>query len=171
LEKKYAVILSDYLKRWNEYTSTTYELTKLDTPNNTLNQFHQWANKKPVISAFEVTKPGQDRYFFLLIDWHQNDNYYLVIYAHNKSTTIAELNHIIEVGGTTMLSWKYNPLKRDGKNDIRKSYFKQTYGSTIMNIPLPSANSEVENFLDQIFKLCHNRVRADRIVEILDPLI
>lgn len=169
MEKRHAEILSNYLERWNESTSTAYELTKLATPNNSLSQFHQWANKKPVISAFDVTKPGQDSYFFLLIDWHRNDNYYLVIYAHNKSTTIAELNQTIEEDGTTLLSWKYNPLKRDGKNDIRKSYFKQTFGSTTMKIPLPSADSEAETFLDQIFKLCHNRVRADRIVEILDP--
>ncbi len=152
-----------------ESTSATYELTKLDTPNDMLSKFHQWANGKPIIAAFDVTKPGHNSYYFLWIDWHRNDNYYLVIYAHDKSTTIAELNQTIEEGGITYLSWKYNPLKRDGKNDIRKSYFTQTFGSRKMEIPLPSSLSEVEVFLDQLFKLCHNRVRADRIVEILDP--
>jgi len=169
LEKKQAEILSDFIEHWNESNSTSYEITKLATPNDTMRNFHQWANGKPIISAFEVTKLGLDRYFFLFIDWHRNDNYYLVIYAHNKATTIAELNQTIEEDGVTLLSWKYNPLKRDGKNDIRKSYFKQTFGSTTMKFPLPSSISEVEIFLDQLFKLCHNRVRSDRIVEILDP--
>jgi hypothetical protein len=169
MEKKQAVILSDYFERWNESGSSTYELTKLDTPNNTMINFHQWANRKPVVAAFDINRLGQDRHFCLFIDWHRNDNYYLVIYTHNKSTTLAELNKIVEEDDETHLSWKYNPLKRDGKNDVRKSYFKQTHGTTTMNIPLPTSVSDVESFLDQLFKLCRNRVRADRIVEILEP--
>ncbi|QBP41988.1 hypothetical protein [Paenisporosarcina antarctica] len=169
MEKKQAMMVSNYLERWNESTSTTYELNKLDTFNDTLTQFHQWANGKPIISAFEVAKLGQDSYFFLFIDWHRNDNYYLVIYAHDKSTTIAELNRTIDEDGATLLSWKYNPLKRDGKNYIRKSYFKQTFGTTTMTIPLPTSILNTETFLDQIYKLCHNRIRADRIVEIFEP--
>ena len=169
MEKQQAIALSNFLERWNESGSATYELTQLDTPNNTLNNFHQWANRKPVVAAFDVNKLGHDRYTFLFIDWHRNDNYYLVIYANNKSTTLAELNKVIEEDGETLLSWKYNPLKRDGKNDVRKSYFKQMHGTTTINIPLPTSVLEVESFLDQLFKLCQNRVRADRIVEILSP--
>ncbi|MGE6487464.1 hypothetical protein [Paenisporosarcina sp. NPDC076898] len=168
MEKKLAVLISNYLEQWNEVNSTKYELNKMATPNNTLIQFHQWANGKPIIAAFDVSKIGDERYYFLFIDWHRNDNYYLVIYAHDKSTTLAELNKIIKEDDVNFLSWKYNPLKRDGKNDIRKSYYKQTFGSTTMNIPLPSSTREMEVFLDQVLKLCHNRVRADRIVDIYD---
>jgi hypothetical protein len=166
MEKKQAILISNLMESC--HASASYEIRKLETPNDTLVNFHQWANRKPFVSAFEVSKPGENRYFFLFIDWHRNDNYYLVIYAHNKATTIAELNKVIEEDGVTNISWKYNPLKRDGKNDIRKSYFKQTFGTTTMNIPLPTLSSGVEPFLNQLFKLCHNRVRADRIVEILD---
>ena len=165
LEKKQATIVSNCL---NEVTSTTYEIRKLATPNDTMLQFHQWANRKPIMAAFEVSKLGHDSYFFLFIDWHQNDNYYLVIYTHNKSTTIAELNRIIEKDGVVSLSWTYNPLKRDGKNDIRKSYFTQTFGNKTMIIPLPTSPVEIELFLDQLFKLCHNRIRADKIVDVFD---
>ena len=168
MEKKQAAIVSNYLKHYNESVSTTYEVNKLFTPNDTLIQFHQWANRKPIISAFEVSKLGRDSYFFLFIDWHRNDNYYLVIYAHNKSTTIAELNRTVEEDGVTSLSWTYNPLKRDGKNDIRKSYFKQIFGHKTMTIPLPTSTLDVEPFLDQLFKLCHNRIRADRSADIYD---
>ncbi|WP_342542106.1 hypothetical protein MHH33_14300 [Paenisporosarcina sp. FSL H8-0542] len=165
MEKKLAHHLSIYLEQYKE---PTYEVSKLPTLNNTLSQFHQWANGKPVIAAYDVAKPGEESYYFLLIDWHRNDNYYLVIYAHDKSTTIAELNKIIEENGVNFLSWKYNPLKRDGKNDIRKSYYKQIFGSTTMNIPFPTSTVEIEDFLTQLFKLCHNRVRADNIVDIYD---
>ncbi len=165
LEKKQAEIISNYL---DDSTSTTYEIRKIATPNDTLIHFHQWANRKPVIAAFEVAKLGHDSYFFLFIDWHRNDTYYLVIYAHNKSTTIAELNRIIEEDGVVSLSWTYNPLKRDGKNDIRKSYFTQSFGNKTMIIPLPTSPLEIEHFLDHLFKLCHNRIRADRIVDVFD---
>ena len=169
MEKQQAIVLSNYLERWSESGSATYELTQLETTNDTLIHFHQWANRKPVVAAFDVNKLGHDRYYFLFIDWHRNDNYYLVIYAHNKSTTLAELNKVIEEDGESFLSWKYNPLKRDGKNDVRKSYFKQTHGSVTINIPFPTSDLEVEPFVNQLFKLCQNRVRADRIVEILGP--
>jgi hypothetical protein len=169
MEKNLAVMVSNCLEQWNEFPSTAYELNKLSTTNDTLLHFHQWTNGKPLISAFEVVKPGQDGYFFLFIDWHRNGNYYLVIYSHNKSTTVAELNRIIEEEGSFQLEWKYNPLKRDGKNDIRKSYFKQLFGSLTVQIPLPSSPLKVETFIDQLFKLCFNRIRADRIVEIFDP--
>lgn len=168
MEKKQAAIVSKYLEHCNESNSTTYEISQLATPNDTLVQFHQWANRKPIIAAFEISKLGHDSYFFLFIDWHRNDNYYLVIYSHNKSTTIAELNRTVEEDGVSALSWTYNPLKRDGKNDIRKSYFKQTFGTNRMTIPLPTSTLEIQNFLDQLFKLCHNRIRADRIVDIFD---
>jgi hypothetical protein len=168
LEKKQAEIVSNYLDQCNDTTTTTYEIHKLSTPDDMLLQFHQWANRKPIIAAYEVSRLGHDSYFFLFIDWHRNNNYYLVIYAHDKSTTIAELNRTIEEEGVTSLSWTYNPLKRDGKNDIRKSYFMQTFGNKTMTIPLPTSTEEIEPFLDQIFKLCHNRIRADRIVEVFD---
>lgn len=169
MEKEHALALSNNLERWSESGSGTYELTQLDTTNDTLINFHQWANRKPVLAAFDVHKLGHDRYYFLFIDWHRNDNFYLVIYTYNKSTTLAELNKVIEEDGETLLSWKYNPLKRDGKNDVRKSYFKQTHGTTTMNIPMPTSVLEVEPFVNQLFKLCQNRVRADRIVGILGP--
>lgn len=168
MEKRQAVLVSDCLEQWNKSRCSTYELIKLETSNNTLTHFHQWANGKPVVSAFDVSKPGDERYYFLFIDWHRNDNYYLVIYAHDKSTTIAELNKTVEEDGDVFLSWTYNPLKRDGKNAIRKAYFKQTFGETTMKIALPTSISDVEMFLDQVFKLCHNRLRADRVVEIYD---
>lgn len=138
MEKNQAVKISELLASWAATTSASYDISKLDTPNDTLKTFHQWANGKPVIAAFDVAKPEDERYYFLFIDWHRNDNYYLVIYAHDKSTTLAELNKTIEEDGVCYLSWKYNPLKRDGKNDIRKSYFKQTFGTTTMNLPLPT---------------------------------
>lgn len=166
MEKVQAIFLSNCMKK---STSTIYEIKKLTIVAGTLPKFHQWTNGKPTIAGYEVTRLDRDTsYFFIFIDWHRNDNYYLVIYAHDKSTTLAELHQVEEMEGALHLVWKYNPLKRDGKNGQRKAFFKQTFGSTTIQIKLPSSGVEVEVFFDQLFQLCKNRKKADHIVEVFD---
>lgn len=169
MQKDLAIYLSDLIEKWNKSTSATYDVRKLETNRGTLPRFHQWTNGKQTVSGYEVTRKDSDTsYFFLFIDWHRNENYYLVIYAHDKSTTLAELHQIEEIEGALYLSWKYNPLKRDGKNDQRKAFFKSAFGSTTVTIKLPSSKNEVEPFFHQLFLLCQNRMKADRIVDVFN---
>jgi hypothetical protein len=168
LEKEQAIFLAKLME--NSYP-VGYEVKKLATIGGTLLKFHQWSNGKPTIGAYEVTRTDSaTSYYFLFIDWHRNDNYYLVIYTHNKSTTCAEIRHIqdLEDGVGPHLVWTYQPLKRDGKNSQRKAYFMQKFGTTTLQIKLPSTPIEVEEFYKQLFKLCQNRIRADRIVDVFD---
>lgn len=166
MEKDQAIFLSNCIE---ESSGSTYEVNKLKTVGGTLPKFHQWTNGKQTLAGFKVIRPDHGvGYFLLFIDWHRNDNYYLVIYAQDKSTTIAEMRQVEEMEGVPHLVWKYNPLKRDGKNDQRKAYFKQTYGTTTVQIKLPSTSLEVEAFFNQLFLLCQKRIRADRIVEVFD---
>ncbi|CRK81982.1 hypothetical protein [Neobacillus massiliamazoniensis] len=166
MEKDQAEFLSNCIEKTD---SPTYEIKKLKTVGGSLPKFHQWTNRKQTLSAYEVKRIDSDTsYFFLFIDWHRNDNYYLVIYAHDKTTTIAEIRPIKEIEGIPHLVWTYKPFKRDGKNDQRKAYFKQMFGSTTVEIKLPSSSSEVEGFFNQLFQLCQNRIKADRIVEVFD---
>jgi len=163
LEKEQARLLADFMEN---SASAVYEIQKLETSGGRLLKFHQWTNGKPTLAAFEITRPDSDTgYYFVFIDWHQNDNYYLVVYAHDRSTTCAEIRQIQEIDGAPHLIWTYKPFKRDGKNDQRKAYFKQMFGSTTIQIKLPYSAIEVEKFLGQVFKLCQNRLMADRIVE------
>ncbi|MDP4162309.1 MAG: hypothetical protein Q8898_04315 [Bacillota bacterium] len=168
MEKKQALSIINIIDSWSHSGSPHYESSRLADRNGSLHDFHQWANRKPLLAGYEVTKPEGDGYFLLFIDWHRNNNFYLVIYAHNKSTTYAELQKTVEVEGLQYIAWKYNPLKRDGKNDQRKMYFKQAFGSLFVNIQLPTTTSEVDAFFGQLFKLCSNRLKADRIVEVFD---
>jgi hypothetical protein len=166
VEKEQAINLSKCLEKWD---GAKYEITKLQTVNGTLPKFHQWTNGKPVIEGYQVTRPETGTaYFLLFIDWHRNDNYYLVIYAHDKSTTLAEIRRVEELEGVPQIVWTYNPLKRDGKNNQRKAYFKQMFGSTTVQIKLPSSGAEVRGFFDQLFQLCQNRKKADGIVDVFD---
>ncbi|MEY2191805.1 hypothetical protein AB7942_03585 [Neobacillus sp. BF23-41] len=166
MEKEQAIFLATCIESSN---SSIYEIKKLEITGGSLQKFHQWTNGKPTLAAYEVTRPDSDTgYYFLFIDWHRNDNYYLVIYAHDRSTTCAEIRQIQEIDGVPHIVWGYKPFKRDGKNDQRKAYFKQMFGSTTVQIKLPSTLLEVEVFLGQLFKLCQNRLKADRIVDVFD---
>jgi hypothetical protein len=166
VEKNLAVLLSQTIEKWSMSPTATYNISIIDLLGNTLQSFHQWSNGKQVVAAYHISKPEEQGLYFLFIDWHRNDNFYLVIYSHNKSTTLAEIHQIIEKDGELNLQWKYNPLKRDGKNNERKAYFKQAFGTTTVQIPIPRVNNQVEDFLNQIFMLCSKRVKADRIVEV-----
>jgi hypothetical protein len=166
LEKAQAIFLANQMEKSN---SIAYEINKLELVGGMLPKFHQWANGKKTLAAYEVTRAEHDTgYYFLFIDWHRNDNYYLVIYAHNKSTTCAEIRQISVLDDGPHIIWTYNPLKRDGKNIQRKAYFKQMFGSTTIQIKLPTSPHEVEGFFSQLFKLCQNRIKADKIVEVFD---
>ncbi|MEO2077991.1 MAG: hypothetical protein ABGX20_21905 [Bacillus sp. (in: firmicutes)] len=166
MEKEQALILSHRIEQANP---VSYELKKLEIVGGTLPKFHQWTNGKHTIAGYKVTKLDSDSgYYFLFIDWHRNENYYLVIYAHDKSTTCAEIRQVQEIEGIPHFVWMYKPFKRDGKNDQRKAYFKQMFGSTTVQIKLPSSPNEVGDFFDQVFKLCQNRIKADKIVEVFD---
>lgn len=166
MEKKQANFLSDLFDERSLSISSTFEINKLEVRNERLLHFHQWTNDKHVVAGYHVSKIGENNLYFLFIDWHRNDHYYLVIYAHNKATTLAEIKQVVEYEGRLQLHWKYNPLKRDGKNLQRKVYFKQIFGSTSVYIPLPESISEVDGFLIQLFKLCANRVKSDGIVDV-----
>ncbi|KGM44638.1 hypothetical protein P9D43_10025 [Neobacillus niacini] len=166
MEKKQAVYLADLIE---VSKPAIYDIKKLETVNGKLPGFHQWTNGKQTTAAFEVTRiDSETTYYYLLIDWHRNDNYYLVIYLHNKSTTAAELRVIEEIDGIPYISWMYNPLKRDGKNDQRKAYFKQMFGSRKVHIKIPDTTLEITEFLNELFRLCQNRIKADKVVEVFN---
>ncbi|MCL6570446.1 MAG: hypothetical protein K6T88_02020 [Bacillus sp. (in: Bacteria)] len=168
MEKEQALFLANLME--NSYP-VGYEVKKLATVGGTLLKFHQWTNEKQTIGAYEVTRiESANSYYYIFIDWHRNDNYYLVIYTHNKSTTCAEIRQIkeLEGGAGPHLIWTYQPLKRDGKNNQRKAYFMQLFGTKTLQIKMPSSPFEVEEFYEQLFKLCQNRIQADRIAEVFD---
>ncbi|NRD77979.1 hypothetical protein HPT25_11345 [Bacillus sp. BRMEA1] len=166
MDMKEAVFLAKLMEK---ASPTDYEIKKMETIGGSLPKFHQWTNNKKTYAAYEVKRPASDTgYYFIFIDWHRNDIYYLVIYAHDRSTTVAELRQVQEIDGSPHLVWTYKPFKRDGKNDVRKAYFKQMFGTTTVEIKLPKSPAEVEEFYKHIFNLCQNRVKADRIVDKFD---
>ena len=168
MEKNIAIEVTSQIDKWMNSNQSVYELSKINTINNCLYKFQQWADGKPLIAAYHVTKMEEESYYLLFIDWHRNDNIYLVVYVENKSTTAAEIHRTEYHDDKLELVWNYTPLKRDGKNSERKAYFKQAYGSCTVQIPLPTSPIDIEEFLNKLYTLCRNRMRADRIVDIFD---
>lgn len=168
MEKQLAINVSTQINEWLKTNNSLYEIQKIETTLGTLHNFQQWTDGKPIIAAYHIQKIEEENYYLLFIDWHRSNKYYLVIYVGNKSTTAAEIREISEINEKPYLVWKYNPLKRDGKNQERKTYFKQVFGSLSVTIPLPVNPTEVEVFFDELYKLCRNRMRADRITEVFD---
>ncbi|MGZ4164278.1 MAG: hypothetical protein ACXVDB_07640, partial [Tumebacillaceae bacterium] len=96
MEKTDALALAEQIAQWSTSTETAYEVEPVAIVGGQLQNFHQWTNGKKVVAAYHVTKRGEESYYLVFIDWHRNDNYYLVLYTHDKSTTVAELQRIGE---------------------------------------------------------------------------
>lgn len=169
MEEKMALHIANQIDQWRKSNPDQYRIDRLKIEDRLLNGFHQWVNGKQVIAGFDVNHLEDNvRYFFLLIDWHRNSNYYLVVYNAKKTTTVCEIQTVAVEDDINELVWKYNPLKRDGKNAERKAYFRELTGSTDIRIPLPqtAATEEMVLFMDRLFKLCSVRLKADKVAEI-----
>ena len=164
-----ATAISALLDKWmGLQLSNQFEAVKLDTVEGKLPQFHQWVKGKAVSAAYTIRKHGEEAYHFLFIDWHRKGNYYLVLYLENRSTTAAEIQHVSE--DDESLWWTYNPLKRDGKNAERKTYFISRFGSPKVIIPLPKSSDQVDSFILELFQLCRNRIISDRAADVFTEM-
>jgi Predicted restriction endonuclease len=142
-----------------------YSIDSIDLVGETVSSFHQWADNKHVLDLTLVSSSSGGRYYFMIIDWREDkDDYYLVIFPDDKSRPIAELHKTEEVNGWgENLTWKYAPTKRDGRNPERKAYFKHYFGNVTVNVALPKIPIDVNDFFDDIFALCSNRLKADEL--------
>jgi len=142
-----------------------YSLESIDLVGETVSSFHQWTDNKQVLDLSLINSSSGDRHFFMIIDWREDNNdYFLIIYPENKSGLIAELHETVEVEGIgESLTWKYIPRKQDGRNSERKDYFEHYFGSLTVNVALPKTSTDVIDFIDDIFALCNNRLKADEL--------
>lgn len=158
LEKDQVIFLSNGMEQTN---LALFDIKKIDT---TIKNFLPGFQKgKEAISGFEVTKRDNNiGYIFTFI--HSEENYYLVIYSKNKKAVV-ELKNVEMIDGNPYIVWKYNPVKRDGKNQERKDYFKRHFGSFIRQILIPKSPSEIETFVGELFALSQSRLEADKLGE------
>ena len=130
-----------------------------------LTDFQQWADGKPCEGAFLFIDHQSVGIWVVLIDWKENGNYYVVIFPESKAGPVAEIHETHGEGDEIILSWKYSPTKRDGRNLERKQYFIEAFLSDVVTISIPYGSDEVEDFISELFTLANSRQKADS----LDP--
>ncbi|WP_143111664.1 hypothetical protein [Paenibacillus sp. BC26] len=174
MEKQESAVLAEWIERSSIGPVGAYDVTRVSTDGLPLSNFHQWSNGKPLVNAYHIARTIGGALYVLFIDWHRNDNYYMVIYAGDKSTTHAEIQKLVydREGKPSYLRWTYNPMKRDGANAIRKAYFKQQWGEFIVTIPVLGTlrENETDLFCDALFELVDKRLRADKAPELFDEI-
>lgn len=131
-----------------------------------LSGFHQWADGHQYEGAFLIEDESGHRLWILLIDWREQDNFYVVLFPESKIGPIAEIHKLISrAPNDLVLTWRYSPSKRDGRNEERKAYFVEAFLSKEVQISVPVRNEEVDDFIDELFSLADSRLKADE----LDP--
>lgn len=127
-----------------------------------LKGFHSFANYKPCIGAFKVGKSSEKKLWLLVIDWHNDGNYYLVIYQENNNLPpVAELHDQRASRDSLDLVWRYSPRKGDGRNEERKEAFIRAVGRQDYIVSLPGAIVTLDDFLEDVFSLTSYRLAAD----------
>lgn len=141
-----------------------YEVNRVQagTP---LQDFHQWANGKPLIAADHVRRGPDESLLTLLIDWRAQGQWYLIACSPTTRAPLAELWREEIDDSIHNLVWRYKPVKRDGRNEERLEYFRRHVGDLTMRLAVPETRDNSTRFVDDLFDVVDNRLRADE----LDP--
>lgn len=161
-----AIAIAELLESSN-HTVCGYEIKTLTVDDHMVG-FHQWVDYKEISGAYFVNSNKNENLYLFLIDWREEDDYYIVLYPENKSGPIAELHTTLLLHDDLYLKWKYKPMKRDGRNPERKLQFEKFMLTTDILLKLPQKEEDLKEFLDELFTLARNRVAADGLSVIND---
>lgn len=130
-----------------------------------LESFHQWVDGKRLIAAHDIKRYDGESLVFLLIEWRRNGHWYLAVCESTTHHPLAEVWRESRVDDLVSLDWTYKPAKRDGRNSERTDYFRTHVGDLTMRLAVPSADEDDARFVDDVFTLVDNRLRADDLAE------
>ncbi|WP_423907789.1 hypothetical protein [Candidatus Spongiihabitans sp.] len=165
MNRQHAKRIADLLSSVANQTDSKYKLSD-KILSKELSGFHQWADGHPYEGAFLFKDEAEHGLWILLIDWHENENFYVVLFPESKTGPVAEIHELIdEESAEAFLKWRYSPRKRDGRNDERKIYFIEEFLSGEVQISVPAHIKDVDDFIDELFTLAISRSKADE----LDP--
>lgn len=145
-----------------ELLENSCHIEEIIKPNEEITKFHEWVDNKEHTGILKISI-NEKEYFLAFIDWQENGNYYIVIFDKKHIDTLAEIHSINE---KNEFVWKYQPTKRDHKNDLRKQKFISYYGSNKISICMPTNIYEVKNFINELLKLVEIRQEADNIEKV-----
>jgi len=160
--------LSKLLKRTAEKSNMFRLIKTLDS--GVVQGFHTFANGRNSFGGFLISNESETLWV-LIIDWKDNDNYYLVLYPENNNQApLAELHKEIINHDGSDLEWTYVPRKKDGKNEHRKHSFENTYGTLKAIVSLPNNIVTLEDTLNDLFHLAACRVIAHSLAENINSI-
>lgn len=143
-----------------------YKVTNLSQDQ--IETVHKRTSLSFVIDSFFIEESHGEALYFLFTDWHEkkDGNYHLILFQKNKSSSpIVELHQTQTISrvGVNLL-WKYVPKKHDNKNQERIAYFKHYFGGDVyVSVFIPVLPEELELFLDDLFSIVKNRLKADEL--------
>lgn len=167
MQKELAKTIVDYILGADETEFSLIEVQIVFKSDERILRFHPWADKKDHVGVFKISV-SDETYYIAFIDWQEEDNYYVVIFDSRRLGPLAELHKVqCETDGLD-LCWTYKPTKRDKQNNLRKEYFQRCFGDTEVRIRMPKEASELDTFLQELVTLVKSRVRADKLIPVLD---
>lgn len=129
----------------------------------TRHRFHPWVDGKECIGGFLISN-RQEELWFVFVDWYENANFYLIIFNAERQKVLAEFHKTESIDSDVKIKWKYNPTKRDGRNEERKELFTGQYGSTNVRIDLPKDKAKLDDFLNDVFFVIDCRYNSDNLI-------
>ncbi|MCX7205602.1 MAG: HNH endonuclease [Proteobacteria bacterium] len=164
MDRKYAKEISQLLASATNAAGSKYKLKEYINRKK-LAGFHHWADARPCEGAYLFADQADNGLWVLLLDWREQDNFYVVLFPESKSGPVAEIHRLTVKSGEEVLHWRYSPSKRDGKNEERKAYFVEAFLSDNVQISVPKNLDDVDDFIEELFSLASSRAKADE----LDP--
>lgn len=160
LAQKLGQLLADHERSPHSYVSERWSLK-----GEKLSGFHQWADDIPALGAYLLSPPLRDPFWLVLVDWKSNGDFYCVLFPKSRSGPLAEIHKQVDFPTGIFLSWKYRPSLHDGKNEKRRAYFEQAFGSLDVLLQIPSILDEIESFIEDAAYLIECRTKADSLAE------
>lgn len=161
MKRNLAQKISELIKEYSYLQNQNYSVTET-IEDEIINDFHTWANGNAQTGTFLI-KGEKTSLWLSLQNWgREPEEYHLVIFPENRSGPLLEIKNV----SNGYLSWKYSPAKRDGKNKERKQNFIDAFRTIEAKIKIPDSVKEIEEFLNEIFKLTNTRIESDNSVSL-----
>lgn len=162
MKKTTADVISSYLEQRSSDASPAFTIQRIQVASPLVN-FHPWADHKPLVSAHRILRNDGTELFFLLIDWRQKDEWYLVVCSPQNHAPLVEIWREEATIGAINLQWTYKPVKRDGLNRARVDFFRRHFIDVNLVLSVPVPHDRDLRFIQDVFDLVDRRVKADEL--------
>ena len=135
-------------------------ITKMNLVDNRVVGFHQFINSRDTVGAFEIEASDKQKYYLFFVPWYLDERYSLVLHALGFKEALIGANDVRD----QVIHWRYKPTKQDGRNEERRHKFIEEYLSIKAELRVPQVASEVEEFLNELFKIARARMQAQRVI-------